>query len=328
MSSTDDQLLEAFERSASEQHIVSFRDSGSEDGNSDDENAAEFTNNPFRDDPNAPANIDRILEDNQVRQQLGIGSAFTGPKGVLADYRFHQEQEKARAKIVEQQRFQNLERRALSRGWLQRELEREKAQKEKTESELVDETQEEDLDELFKELEDEIEDRAELDDEDRKVLSAYRSRRLAEIKALVEATSGLSLTAGRKRFGSLKEISVNEYVKSIDEEDPSVTIVVHLYHERVEACRTVNNLLAHVARKYPTTKFVKIISTKADSSFDEVALPALLCYRGGDLFATLLRISDEIPALSKTGRCDPEDLEELLTKNGVLKEDDIVDNDA
>jgi hypothetical protein len=58
------------------------------------------------------------------------------------------------------------------------------------------------------------------DEEEKQVLKKYREQRLKEI------TTANSL---KKRFGSLKEISANQYVKAIDNEPPNVCVIVHLY---------------------------------------------------------------------------------------------------
>ena len=41
--------------------------------------------------------MERIQNDTALRHHLKIGSSFTGPKGVRQDYKFHQQQERARS---------------------------------------------------------------------------------------------------------------------------------------------------------------------------------------------------------------------------------------
>jgi hypothetical protein len=69
--------------------------------------------------------MERLYQDSALRQHLGIGSSFTGPKGVREDYKFHKKQEKARKQEREQLDFEKLSKKALSSGWMQREIKQE-----------------------------------------------------------------------------------------------------------------------------------------------------------------------------------------------------------
>ena len=80
----------------------------------------------------------------------------------------------------------------------------------------------------------------------------------------------------KKTFGTFDELASKDYASCIDNEDPDVMIVIHLYDPHHQACKTVNSIIENViAKKYAGVKFRKIVSTKADADFDEVALPAL-----------------------------------------------------
>lgn len=45
----------------------------------------------------------------------------------------------------------------------------------------------------------------------------------------------------------------------------------------------LNHILQSLAIKYPYVKFLKIISTEAKPDYDDVGLPSLLVYQGGNL---------------------------------------------
>ncbi|KAJ3303310.1 hypothetical protein HDV03_004048 [Kappamyces sp. JEL0829] len=74
--------------------------------------------------PQAPVDKDmeRMQNDTALRHHLKIGSSFTGPKGVKADYKFHMQQERARTQEKRAKDFEKLSNKALSSGWLQRTL--------------------------------------------------------------------------------------------------------------------------------------------------------------------------------------------------------------
>ncbi|KAJ3286308.1 Phosducin-like protein 2 [Rhizoclosmatium sp. JEL0117] len=236
--------------------------------------------------------VDRIMSDQNVRQTLGMGGkAMTGVKGVINDAKFHEEQEKNRSLIQQRAQLEKFQKNALQSGWLERQLEAEKNWNMKDEGD-------EDIDDLIRDLE----------DEEDAFVKEYKAKRLME----------MAVVASLPKYGTLKEIEVDEYVSCVENVDRNVVVLVHLYQPQVEACRLVNRFLEVLAAQYPLVKMVKIISTKADASFDNIALPALLIYKGGELQKTLLRITDEIQGWARTGRCDLDDFEEYLIRNNVV----------
>ncbi|KAJ1567297.1 hypothetical protein HK405_006450 [Cladochytrium tenue] len=264
----------------------------------------------------------RVLEDQAIRQQLGAtsGGAMTGPKGVLADYRFHARQERAREE--EQRAFAaaRVTRGALSGGWIARAVGQERDELTGVARGLEERRREaeDEADELIRALEEEEEDNIPVGGLSASGMAAasvsglegYRARRLLELAGL----------ANRPRFGKCEELTSDEaLLRAIDDEDTSVVVAVHLYDPRVEACRQVNVFLAGLAPLYPSVRFLRIVAKVADSDFDPLALPAILVYQGGKLLCPLLRIVDEIDGWARTGRCSLEDFEFFLRRNGVLE---------
>ncbi|KAJ3099478.1 Phosducin-like protein 2 [Phlyctochytrium planicorne] len=240
----------------------------------------------------------RIVQDNMTRQSLGIGGAMTGPKGVIADFKFHERQERARA--VEKARAETikLSSTAMKSGWIEREIQREENEKMGVES--LEEMGDDEEDALIRLLE----------SEEDEYLKEYRYRRMKE----------MSQNVGKSVYGEFIEIDVDEYVEAIEgsDVDPATTVVIHLYQPNLDACRLVNAFLSVLAPKYPLVKFLRIVSTKADANFDPVALPALLIYRAGEMVEALMRVDDEIEGW-KNGRCDVVDFEGFLVGKGVLR---------
>ncbi|KAJ3411832.1 Alpha-1,3-mannosyltransferase-like protein [Chytridiales sp. JEL 0842] len=245
--------------------------------------------------------LDQKLQDKMLRQQLGVGGAMTGPKGVIADYKFHKQQERSRSDEKKARDWAKVSKSGLQSGWLQRQLEAEK--KAGIKGGRDDDDADEEVDDLIKSLEDEEEDA---------VLQEIKTRRLLEMAAMVN----------KKRFGKLIEVDVDQYVDCIDKEDPNVHVIIHLYMPYHEACRQVNEFLADLAPRYPYTKFVRIVAIKADSNFDQIALPALLVYKNGDVVTSFMRVTDEIEGWAKTGRCELDAFEEFLLSNKVISEEE------
>ncbi|KAI8930197.1 thioredoxin-like protein [Entophlyctis helioformis] len=255
----------------------------------------------------------RLLEDSAIRRQLGVGGSFTGPKGVANDAKFHRRQEQARAAIQRQALADKWSSQALSSGWLQRQLASERAAAaadgDKLRSLQRGRLEHPEPAANASDSDDDLEGLEDLEDDD-EYIQEYRARRMLQ----------LQVQSVRPRFGVVADLQTADYVSAIDDVDPSVTVVIHLYQQSLDACRLVNTFLDTLATAYPTVKFAKIVSTKADAVFTDDVLPAVLVYEAGALTHTLLRITDEIPGWAKTGRVSYTEFEEYLWDMGVLAE--------
>lgn len=107
----------------------------------------------------------------------------------------------------------------------------------------------------------------------------------------------------------------DEFLKAIDGENKSVTIIIHLYEDKFKACKTMNKCMIKVAQEYPTVKFCKILSTVAGLSkkFNTVALPTLLVYKNGQVIGNFIRMREEFG-----DQFYPSDLESFLIEHAML----------
>lgn len=120
-----------------------------------------------------------------------------------------------------------------------------------------------DLDEL-----DELE-----DSEDEAILQVYRNKRIAEMKALVE----------RSKFGTVREISGQDYVNEVNKAGDGIYVVLHLYERGIPLCALINQFMVNLATRYPETKFLKSIATTCIPNFPEKNLPSVFIYYEGQL---------------------------------------------
>ncbi|CAG8585611.1 1275_t:CDS:2 [Funneliformis caledonium] len=227
---------------------------------------------------------------NTVETPPQHGGPQTGPKGVLADHRYHKQQvqqQKAAAIFAHNERM-------MSKAFI---------------TTTYQEDQEEKAQEnLLKELEN-------ISSDDEEMLKKYRNQRLKEIKGVTNINKSL-----KKRFGSLKEISANQYVKAIDNEASNVCVIVHLYENSIPQCRLLNECLIHLARKFVGAKFLRILAH--DLEFDPIGLPALLVYKNGELIANLVKITEEIGETN----FDADTVEEVLIRYGAINVNEDIDD--
>ncbi|KAF1990024.1 thioredoxin-like protein [Aulographum hederae CBS 113979] len=132
------------------------------------------------------------------------------------------------------------------------------------------------------------------DDEDG-FLQRWRQSRLRELQqSEIKAGSGSrGASPGRRTFGSLVTVDGEGYLDAIEKVSPNTVVVVYIYDESSEVSILIENCLRQLARTHPTTRFVKL--HYEDAEMEVAGVPALLAYRGGDKFAGLVPIVDEIP---------------------------------
>lgn len=190
-------------------------------------------------------------------------STNTGPKGVIKDW----------------QRFKQLE----TEKSIEKETEKVQLMKKLciTAKTVAEDARQSDQDELDAEL-------AELLNDDN-ILLQFQQQRMREMLD----------RCGRqqKQFGAVVSLANgDDFLNAIDNEDKSVPIVVHIYENKLTACKTMNKCLDELALQYKTVKFCKIIGSVAGMSakFKIDGIPALLVYKGGNLIGNFVRLSDEL----------------------------------
>ncbi|KAJ3189373.1 hypothetical protein HDU85_003002 [Gaertneriomyces sp. JEL0708] len=294
MTDIDEKIIQAIRGQAESNHLEHgdrrYADSDPDsDVDSDDGSAA-----PQIPELNGPLTKDqeRMLSDSALRRHYNLGGAKTGPKGVMADYKFHQKQERARRELENEAVAHRAGMGALSSGWLQRQIAAEKAGS----SEEADEEGDE---ELLKVLEQSGQ------DEDNAFLANYRQKRLQEYAIL----------SALPKFGNVIDLtSSDEFLSAVDDEHPLVNVVISLYQPSSPSSRSLLSMLPLLATKYPHVKFCRIVSHLADETFDHVALPAVLGYRAGDTVGVCLRVIEDARGASTT----LEEVETKLAEDGVL----------
>lgn len=111
--------------------------------------------------------------------------------------------------------------------------------------------------------------------------------------------------------------SGQEFLDAIDKEHKSVTIIIHIYEDNVDACRAMNSCLLTLCKLYENVKFCAIIGSKAGISrqFKADGVPALLVYKAGNLVGNFIRISNDLG-----NEFLPEDVQAFLVEHGLLED--------
>ncbi|CAH9099400.1 unnamed protein product [Cuscuta europaea] len=141
-------------------------------------------------------------------------------------------------------------------------------------------------------------------DEDR-FLEEYRKKRLTEIREAAKVA----------KFGSVIPISGSDFVREVSQAPQDIWVVVMLYKDGYPECRMLLQCLEDLAKRYPATKFVKIISTECIPNYPDRNLPTILVYKNTDVKATY------VGTHSFGRRCTPESVALVLCQSDPVLND-------
>lgn len=217
----------------------------------------------------------------------------TGPKGVLADHKAHQQA--IRALRAQEQAHRQAVLLRIARG---------------SSSTTITTTNSPPLPPINEEDDSDKED-------DDAFMRSYRAQRLNDLKQQHHQQHPL---LSRPCFGEVEEVSGSgmvDVVESLRSSSPNTKIVVHIYESHLPACRLVNSFLPHLAAKHPLVRFLRLHQgcnlPRMDLKLDAEALPLLLVYEGGEVKECVARVD---VCLGAAFLC--EDLEGLLEEKGLL----------
>ncbi|MCJ1337896.1 hypothetical protein MMC09_003180 [Bachmanniomyces sp. S44760] len=152
------------------------------------------------------------------------------------------------------------------------------------------------------------------DDED-EFMRAWRANRLTELTTTNghEPRRSRRQSPSKRRYGFMNKVDAVGYLDAIEKVAQDTVVVVCIYDEESLVSGLVEDALSALSRKHEFTRFVKLSYEEAE--MDEEAVPAILAYRGGEIFANMVAVLDEMPA----GQDLSEDnLEALLKRRSVL----------
>ncbi|XP_074602933.1 uncharacterized protein LOC141856500 isoform X1 [Brevipalpus obovatus] len=112
----------------------------------------------------------------------------------------------------------------------------------------------------------------EIDEEDERAFLEYRKQRLQEI----------ALQQSRPRFGSVLEISRQDWVDEVNKAGQDVWVVIHVFQEGNILCSLINQYFNQLALKFPFTKFIRSLVSLCLPDFPETNLPAVFIYQNGN----------------------------------------------
>lgn len=111
------------------------------------------------------------------------------------------------------------------------------------------------------------------DSEDEVVLLEYRNKRIAELKLLAE----------KQKFGTVREISGQDYIDEVNKAGEGIYVVLHLYKQGIPLCALINQFMTNLATRNPEVKFLRSIASTCIPNFPEKNLPSVFIYYEGQI---------------------------------------------
>ncbi|NWX99485.1 PDCL2 protein, partial [Nothoprocta ornata] len=144
------------------------------------------------------------------------------------------------------------------------------------------------------------------DEADIKAVEMYRQQRLQEWKRLQR----------RQKYGELREICGEQYVKEVTNAPEDVWVIIHLYRSSIPMCLLVNQHLGLLAQKFPEAKFVKAVVNSCIQNYHDTCLPTIFVYKNGQIKGRFIGVAECGGINLKV-----EELEWKLAEVGAIKTD-------
>ncbi|KAK1058747.1 hypothetical protein LTR12_002595 [Friedmanniomyces endolithicus] len=162
---------------------------------------------------------------------------------------------------------------------------------------------------------DEEEEEDTLDDD---FMQRWRSSRLREMQRGGRDSKMHSRRPSRRMWGSLATVDGEGYLDAVDKSPADTVVVVYIYDDCSDVSTAIEACLRQLARRHIDTRFVKL--HYVDAEMEPAGIPALLAYRGGEKFAGLVPIINEIP---DDADLSDSTLENMLRRWDILAREDM-----
>lgn len=213
--------------------------------------------------------------------------ANTGPKGVIADAQHFRDSRRSRRISLQ------------SSSTLQSQLQAQRVSNPPV------------LNEKLSESDEELDDEEEDDD----FMKEWRQSRLKEMQ---NGTPRESKTRtgekGRRLWGGLPTVDGSGYLDAVDKSPSETVVVVYIFDDYSHVSASIEDCIRELAQRHLDVRFVKLHFE--DAEMEPAGVPALLAYRGGDKFAGLVPIIQEIP---DDADLSARTLESVLKRHQILR---------
>ncbi|KAF2190039.1 phosducin [Zopfia rhizophila CBS 207.26] len=141
----------------------------------------------------------------------------------------------------------------------------------------------------------------------------WRESRLRELQNAGQRIRSRTTSPSKRIYGNLVTVDGDGFLDAIERVSRDTVVVVFIYDDMSEISTMVEDCIRNIAKKHSTTRFVKL--HYEDAEMEVAGVPAILAYRGGDKFAGLVPLMDELPDDSELSSIS---LEVCLRRHQIL----------
>ncbi|KIW12004.1 hypothetical protein PV08_09278 [Exophiala spinifera] len=125
------------------------------------------------------------------------------------------------------------------------------------------------------------------DEADSDFMKTWRANRLAELSSQSQSaySSQKKQYPSQRAWGTFFEVDANGYLDAIEKVSDDTVVVVMIFDPSSSASAEVEDELSTLAYKHNKIRFVRLHHEIAE--MEAIEVPAVLAYRGGDVFATI-----------------------------------------
>ncbi|PNS19388.1 hypothetical protein CAC42_2565 [Sphaceloma murrayae] len=153
-----------------------------------------------------------------------------------------------------------------------------------------------------------VEDEDESGEDDEDFMESWRRERLRELQVKGVRMGSQEGNRRKRGYGGLVPVDGSGYLEAVDGSGDAV-VVVYIWDDQSEVSDLIEECMVALAKKYVNTRFVKL--HYHDAEMEPAGVPAVLAYKGGDKFAGLVPVFNEIP---DDADVNPQTLEKLFQK--------------
>ncbi|KAH8722451.1 thioredoxin-like protein [Phaeosphaeriaceae sp. PMI808] len=160
------------------------------------------------------------------------------------------------------------------------------------------------------------------DDTDEGFMRQWRANRLKELGQKIRSRTN---SPTRRIYGTFPIVDGEGYLDAIDKSPRDTIVVVYVFgveptdskrrwsEEKIAINRKVEECMQEVAKRNDTVRFIRL--NNADAEIVDDGVPAALAYKGGELFASVTPILEE---LARDSEISAVSLETVLTRHRML----------
>ncbi len=125
------------------------------------------------------------------------------------------------------------------------------------------------------------------DEADPEFMNTWRANRVAELSSQSQSAynSQRKQSPSQRTWGTFSEVDATGYLDAIEKVSDDTVVVVMIHDPSSSASAQVEDELSTLAYKHNKTRFVRLNHEIAE--METIEVPAVLAYRGGDVFATI-----------------------------------------